>query len=196
MPSNKGLLASPVEFACITIRVRVQRPSALVTTDLLDSSKGRIVRYICELESMIMTPRRNQSTIRIALLFSLFALTGCSSPANVPPLEAKIELSNPRIDREFGSDILKVDYKFTNGLPKRGWQYQMQVTWPDGDTTETANYMNETQTTGTIEGELRVISTRNEPKTFNLKLLIRLLNPDAADYVPISNEVQISYTPQ
>jgi len=142
--------------------------------------------------------RENRSIKRLGLLLPLFAflIAGCSSNANVPPLEARVELANPRIESEFGSDILKVDYKFTKGLPERGWQYQLQVIWPDGEITETSNYMNETQTSGTLEGEFSLFSTSNEKEELKLKLLLRLLNPEAADYVTISNEVQIGYTPQ
>jgi len=150
------------------------------------------VLRVCKLD------RENRSIKSLGLLLPLFALwiIGCSSPANVPPLEARVELANPRIEREFGSDVLKVDYKFTKGLPERGWQYQLQVIWPDGEISEIANYMNETQTSGTLDGEFSLFSGSNEKEELKLKLLLRLLNPDAAEYVPISNQVQIGYTPQ
>lgn len=139
-------------------------------------------------------PNRTDRLMGLALIVSLLQL-GCGSAADVPGLEAKAELSNARIEKEFGSDVLKVDYEFTHGLPVRGWQYQLQVIWPDGETSETANYMNETQTSGTLEGELRYLSFGNDDKDLRLKLTLRVLDNDRAEYVLISNSAEVTYSP-
>jgi hypothetical protein len=94
---------------------------------------------------------------------SLFVTICACSSANVPPEQAKVTLSNTRIEQQHGEDVFLVDYQFTSGRPERGWQYQLVITSESGNEYTIDRWLNETQVRGTIEGTFKHFDAREEP---------------------------------
>jgi hypothetical protein len=127
---------------------------------------------------------------RLAVLSLIVAAWGCSS-ANVPPEEAKVALSNPRIEHSGGEDTFLVDFKFTHGRPERGWQYQLVITSESGSEYTVDRLLNEKQVTGTIEGTFKHFDARQEPgKRFEAYLQMRI--GSSSELRTLSNTVEFN----
>ena len=126
--------------------------------------------------------------LRLVVLSLLAIACGCS-PANVPPEEAKVTLSNPRIEHSGGEDTLLVDFKFTHGRPERGWLYQLVITSESGNEYTVDRMLNEKQVTGTLEGTFKHFDARVEPgKRFEAYLQMRI--GSTSDFRTLSNTVE------
>jgi hypothetical protein len=112
--------------------------------------------------------------VRLSLVSISLVASGCS-PANVPPEEAKVTLSKPRIEHSGGVDTFLVDFKFTHGRPERGWQYQLVIVSERGNEYTVDRLLNEKQTTGTLEGTFKHFDAREEPgKRFEAYFQMRI----------------------
>ncbi len=122
------------------------------------------------------------------MLVTLAASAGCSSRAKVPPEEAVVELSDPRVERVNGEDQFLIDYRFTRGQPKRGWLYRLVMVAPSGSEYSVDTYMNETQLRGTISGTLSFRDAMDEPsKDFEARLDVMI--GTSGQFKTISNKV-------
>jgi hypothetical protein len=126
--------------------------------------------------------------IRLAVVSLMMFGVGCSS-ANVPPEEAKVTLSNPRIEQSNGEDTFLVDYRFAHGRPERGWQYQLVITSESGNEYTVDRLLNEKQVTGTLEGTLKHFDAREEPgKRFEAYFQMRI--GSSSELRTLSNTVE------
>ena len=117
-------------------------------------------------------------------------LCGCST-ANVPPEQAKVLLSNARVERRAGEDTFLVDYKFTSGRPERAWLYQLLITSESGNEFTVDRLFNEKQVAGTIEGTLKHFDARREPsKRFQAYLQMRI--GSTSELRTLSNSVEFN----
>jgi hypothetical protein len=128
------------------------------------------------------------SRFRLAVLSLIVAACGCSS-ANVPPEEAKVALSNTRVEHSRGEDTFLVDFSFTKGHPERGWLYQLVITSESGNEYTVDNLLNERQVTGTFEGTFKHFDARRESsKQFKAYLQMRI--GSTSEFRTLSNTVE------
>src|SRR5262245_56520972 len=122
-------------------------------------------------------------------LFACFVM-GCGSQ-NVPPEEAKIALTSPRIERDTGEDIFIVDYEFSKGRPERGWLYQLVITSDSGNGYTVDQLFNESQVTGKFEGRFKHFDADAEPsKHFSAYVQMRI--GSTSDFRTLSNTVDFN----
>lgn len=127
---------------------------------------------------------------RIVVLSLVVVACGCSQ-ANVPPEEAKVTLSNPRIEHGGGEDTFLVDFKFTHGCAERGWQYQLVITSESGNEYTVDRLLNEKQLTGTLEGRFKHFDAREEPgKRFAAYFQMRI--GSSSELRTLSNTVEFT----
>ncbi len=115
-------------------------------------------------------------------------VNGCASKA-IPPEQAKISLTNPRIERETGEDIFLVDFAFTEGRPERGWLYQLVITSDSGNDYTVDSLFNEKHVTGTFDGRFKHFDAFKEPsKHFIAYVQMRI--GSTSEFRTLSNTVE------
>jgi hypothetical protein len=109
----------------------------------------------------------------------------------VPPEQAVIDLTAPRIERDAGEDIFLVDYEFTKGCPERGWQYQLVLTSDSGNEYTADHLFNETQVTGQFEGRLSHFDADDEPSR-HFTGYVRMRIGSTTELTTLSNTVEFN----
>jgi hypothetical protein len=99
------------------------------------------------------------------LVVSSLVAAGCA-PRNIPPDQAKVTLSNPRVEKINGEDNFAVDFQFTRGRPDRGRQYQLVLISGSNEKYWVDCYWNEKKLAGKIEAEMSFHTARFEPSKY------------------------------
>ncbi len=99
------------------------------------------------------------------LLLATLAIAGCA-PRNVPPEQAKVTLSNARVERINGEDNFLVDFQFTRGRPDRNKTYRFVLISGSNEKYWIDKLWTEKTLSGTIEAEMSFRFATFEPSKY------------------------------